>query len=81
MKRLAVFFFFDQDGIADSYVDYFLADLAKNADRLMIVCNGILTAGSRTLLTKHTQDGDLNFAYADGGRSGPSPQQSEGTGT
>ena len=37
MKRLAVFFFFDQDGIADSYVDYFLADLAKNADRLMIV--------------------------------------------
>ena len=56
MKRLAVFFFFDQDGIADSYVDYFLADLAKNADRLMIVCNGILTAGSRTLLTKHTQE-------------------------
>ena len=25
--------------------------------------------------------GDLDFAYADGGRSGPSPQQSEGTGT
>ena len=42
MKRVAIYFFYDKDGIVDGYVDYFLEDLKKNLDRLIVVCNGII---------------------------------------
>ena len=40
IKRLGIYFFFDKDGIVDQFITYFLADLVKSLDRLVIVCNG-----------------------------------------
>ena len=47
MKRVAIYFFYDKNGIVDKYVNYFLEDLKKNLDRLIIVCNGKLTSKGR----------------------------------
>ena len=43
-KRLGIFFFFDAQGIVDSYVETLLADMVKNLSELVIVVNGELTA-------------------------------------
>lgn len=56
MKRLIIWFFFDPDGIVDRYAEYFLADLARNADRVVVVCNGRLTEAGRAALTRHTEE-------------------------
>lgn len=40
MKRLAIYFFYDSQGIVDDYVPYFLQDLKKNVSKLHVVCNG-----------------------------------------
>lgn len=50
VKRLAIYFFYDQDGIVSDYVLYMLADLKKNVSELMVVCNGILTPEGRDRL-------------------------------
>lgn len=42
MNRLAIYFFYDKDGIADEYVRVFLEDLKKNVSEICIVCNGKL---------------------------------------
>lgn len=47
MKRAAIFLFYDNDGIVDDYITVMLEDLKKNIDRLIIVCNGKLTAEGR----------------------------------
>ena len=39
-KRLAIYFFFDKQGILDDYVTYFLSDLQKNVTKILIVSNG-----------------------------------------
>ena len=52
MKRVAIYFFYDKNGIVDKYVNYFLEDLKKNLDRLIIVCNGKLTSKGREELEK-----------------------------
>lgn len=39
-QRLAIFFFYDKDGIVDDYVMYLLQDLQENVDEILIVCNG-----------------------------------------
>ena len=44
--RLGIFFFFDAQGIVDSYVETLLADMVKNLSELVIVVNGELTAPS-----------------------------------
>ena len=54
MKRVAIYFFYDKDGIVDGYVDYFLEDLKKNLDRLIVVCNGKLTSEGRKKFSKYT---------------------------
>ena len=56
MKRLSIYFFFDGDGIVDRYVDYFLSDLKKNSDYLLVVCNGKLTGEGREILLKNADD-------------------------
>lgn len=49
-KRLAIYFFFDKEGIVDRYVPYFLKDLKKNVSDLLIVSNGAPTKeGEQTL--------------------------------
>ena len=56
MHRAAIYFFFDPDGIADRYVDYFLTDLARNVDRLVVVCNGFITDESKAMFLAHTPE-------------------------
>ncbi len=47
IKRLAIFFFYDKDGIVDDYIPYMLNDLNKNISELLVVCNGKLTQEGR----------------------------------
>ena len=39
-KRLGIFFFFDAQGVVDSYVEALLAGMVKNLSELVIVVNG-----------------------------------------
>lgn len=48
-KRLVIYFFYDKDGIADNYVDYFLNGLKGVTDKFVIVANGKITPESRTM--------------------------------
>lgn len=50
-RRIAVFFFYDKDGIVDEYILFLLNDLKKNIDELVIVCNGKLNPEGREKLT------------------------------
>jgi lipopolysaccharide biosynthesis protein len=54
IKRLAIYFFYDKDGIVDDYVPYMLNDLKKNITELLIVCNGKLAPEGREKLEKLT---------------------------
>lgn len=52
ISRLAIFFFFDKDGIVDDYIPYMLNDLNKNISELMVICNGNLSEeGKKKLKT------------------------------
>lgn len=52
-KRLAIYFFYDKQGIVDSYVPYFLTDLRKNVDNILIVCNGKLNIEGKQKLKQY----------------------------
>ncbi len=54
-KRLAIFFFYDEDGIVDEYISYLLEDMCKNIDELFVVCNGKLSPEGRETFSKFTQ--------------------------
>lgn len=56
MKRVAIYFFYDEDGVVDRYVNYFLEDFKKNLDRLIVVCNGKLTPEGRQEFSKYTNE-------------------------
>lgn len=47
IKRLGIFFFFDEDGIVDKYVTHLLSDMRKHVTELLVVCNGKLTSEGR----------------------------------
>lgn len=52
INRLAIYFFYDADGIVDRYVPYMLNDLKKNCSDILVVCNGKLTSeGRKTFLS------------------------------
>ena len=53
-KRLGIFFFFDAQGVVDSYVETLLADMVKNLSELTVVVNGELTAKSYAKLNAFT---------------------------
>lgn len=53
-KRIAIFSFYDQEGVVDRYVEYLLVDLCHNLERLVIVCNGPLQAQMRSKLSVYT---------------------------
>lgn len=55
-KRLGIFFFFDAQGIVDSYVETLLTDMVKNLSELVIVVNGELTAKSYAKLAAFTDN-------------------------
>ena len=39
-KRFGIFFFYDDQGVVDDYVDVMVGDMLKNLDELLIVVNG-----------------------------------------
>lgn len=55
-KRLAIFFFYDQDGIADRYIDLFLQGLSEVCERTVIVVNGSITPQARALFARHSNE-------------------------
>lgn len=55
-KRLGIYFFYDDDGVVDKFVTYFLEDLVKSLERLIIVCNGKLTPDGRTEFLNFTEE-------------------------
>ena len=55
-KRLGIFFFFDAQGVVDSYVEALLADMVKNLSELVIVVNGEVTAKSYAKLSAFTDN-------------------------
>ena len=56
INRLAIYFFYDVEGIVDGYIPYLLRDLKNNVSRLLIVCNGSLTDVGKAELEKITPD-------------------------
>lgn len=56
IKRLAIYFLYDKDGIVDDYITYMLDDLSENISELIIVCNGKLTRNGREKLEKYTSN-------------------------
>ena len=52
IRRIAIYFFYDKDGIVDDYIPYLLRDLVKNLEKLIFVSNGPLTAESKGKLAE-----------------------------
>lgn len=49
-NRVCIYFFYDEDGIVDNYVFYFLNELKKVVSTTIVVANGYLTTESRNRL-------------------------------
>ena len=72
-ERIAVFFFYDEQGIVDDYNIYLLKDLKKNVAKILVVVNGSLTEeGHRKfetvadeILTRKNEGFDV-WAYKEG---------------
>lgn len=56
MKRAAIYFFYDKDGIVDSYVPYFVDKLHEVVDYIVVVVNGKLSAEGRKALSQCADD-------------------------
>lgn len=56
IKRLAIYFFYDRDGVVDDYITYMLEDLNKNISDLLVVCNGKLSLEGRKKFEKYTSN-------------------------
>lgn len=54
IKRLAIYFFYDKDGVVDDYIPYMIEDLNKNITELLVVCNGKLNKEGREKFLKLT---------------------------
>lgn len=47
IRRVAIYFFYDKDGIIDDYIPFLLRDLVNNVEKLIFVSNGSLTDESK----------------------------------
>lgn len=56
MKRAGIYFFYDKDGIVDSYVPYFINGLHEVVDYIVVVVNGKLNAEGRKVLSECADD-------------------------
>lgn len=56
MKRIAIYFFYDVDGVVDQYNRLLLRDLNQYCDRLIVVCNGKLEPNGRRLFSEFTPE-------------------------
>lgn len=52
MKRLAIYFFYNKDGVVGDYVPYYLNELKKFCDETCVVVNAPLSAEGRDILEK-----------------------------
>lgn len=55
-NRLAIYFFYDRDGIVDDYIPYMLDDLKKNVSEICVVCNGKLDDAGRKKFETYTDN-------------------------
>lgn len=55
-KRLAVYCFYDKDGVVDDYVVFFLKALRKTVSKICCVANGMLTDSGRKALMACTDE-------------------------
>lgn len=53
-RRLGIFFFYDADGVVDSFVEAMLADMVTNLSELVVVVNGDLSSKSYRKLAAFT---------------------------
>lgn len=56
MKRAAIYFFYDADGVVDRYVEHMLKELRTVADYLLVVVNGKLTPEGRAIFADTADD-------------------------
>lgn len=56
MKRLAIAFFYDKDGVVDDYMLLLVAELGKFVDKTVFISNGFLTQESKARLKGVVQD-------------------------
>ena len=56
MKRLLIYFAYDEDGVMDAYIGYALGKLRPFAHRVVVVVNGELTPESRAMLDRHADE-------------------------
>lgn len=73
MKRAGVYVFYDKDGIVDRYVPYFIQELHKVVDYIVVVVNGKLAPEGRRVLAAVADDmfvrentGYDSFGYKEG---------------
>lgn len=51
VKRLIIYFFYDKDGIVDSYIPYILENLQNPDSDFCIVCNGVVSPEGRQVFS------------------------------
>ena len=51
IRRLVIYFFYDENGIVDRYIPYLLQDMRRNCTELCVVCNGLLSDEGREILS------------------------------
>jgi len=59
LKRAAIFVFYDKAGVCDDYVAYYLGEIKKVCERLVVVSNGSLTPEALDRFLEYTGQGDL----------------------
>lgn len=55
-SRLAIFFFYDKDGIADKYIEMLLGGVMPNCSRMVVVVNGKVNDAGKELFKKFTTE-------------------------
>lgn len=55
-KRIGLFQFYDEEGIAGGYIYYLLQEMCRVTDKLVVICNGKLSDDSRGRLKEYADD-------------------------
>lgn len=56
MNRLGIYIFYDENGIVDRYVPYFLSNVRPLLTRLVVVCNGVVSKKGLNILKQYADD-------------------------
>lgn len=55
-KRLAIYCFYDPEGIVDRYITFFLKALSEIAERIIVVVNGTLASSGQVLFSEFSKE-------------------------